>query len=84
VPVPREFLTVPGTPRDPSQGDPTTAFRYDEDYEFIRAIVEGRPCSPSFYDGMRCQAVVDAVLRSASEGRWIDVADVPSIPGHGA
>jgi len=78
VPVPREFLTVPGTPRDPSQGDPTTAFRYDEDYEFIQAIVEGRPCLPSFYDGMRCQAVVDAVLQSASEGRWIEVADVPN------
>ncbi len=79
VPAPREFLTVPSTPRDPSQGDPTTAFRYDEDAEFIQAIVEGRPCSPSFYDGMRCQAVVDAVLRSASEGRWIDVADVPPV-----
>ncbi len=80
VEVPREFLTVPGTPRDPFQGDPTTAFRYDEDYEFIQAIVEGRPCVPSFYDGMRCQAVVDAVLRSASEGRWIDVPDVPDGP----
>jgi len=79
VAVPRAFLTVLGTARDPFEGDPTTTFRYDQDYEFIQAIVEGRACRPSFYDGMRCQAVVDAVLRSSSEGRWIDVADVPLV-----
>lgn len=79
VEVPREFLTYPGSPRDPYQGDPTTTFRYDEDFAFIQAIVEDRPCSPSFYDGMRCQAVVDAVLQSAAERRWVDVADVPAV-----
>ena len=66
-------------PRDPYEGDPTTTFRYDEDVAFVQAIIEDRPCSPSFYDGMRCQAVVDAVLRSAAERRWVDVADVPPV-----
>jgi predicted dehydrogenase len=79
VAVPREFLTYPGSPRDPYEGDPTTTFRYDEDVAFVQAIVEDRPCSPSFYDGMRCQAVVDAVLLSAAERRWVDVADVPAV-----
>lgn len=79
VAVPREFLTYPGSPRDPDQGDPTTAFRYDEDFAFVEAIVAGQPCSPSFYDGMRTQAVVDAVLQSAAERRWVDVADVPPV-----
>ena len=45
----------------------------------MQAIIEDRPCSPSFYDGMRCQAVVDAVLQSAAERRWVDVADVPPV-----
>jgi predicted dehydrogenase len=79
VPVPREFLTYPGSPRDPYEGDPTTSFRYDEDFAFVQAIVEGKPCSPSFYDGARCQAVVDAVLQSAAERRWVDVPDVPPV-----
>lgn len=81
VPVPREFLTVPGTPRDPYSGDPTEGFRYDQAFTFVQAIVEGRAASPSFYDGMRCQAVVDAVLQAAREGRWVDVAGVPADPG---
>jgi predicted dehydrogenase len=81
VDVPREFLTYPGSPRDPFDGDPTTIFRYDEDFAFVQAVVENRPCRPSFYDGMRCQAVVDAVLQSAAERRWVDVADVPTPAG---
>jgi hypothetical protein len=28
---------------------------------------------------MRCQAVIDAVLQSARERRWVDVADVPAV-----
>ena len=79
LPLPPEWLVYPGSPRDPSAGDPATIFRYDEDFAFIQAIVEDRPCVPSFYDGMRCQAVVDAALRSAAEGRWVDVADVPAV-----
>jgi len=82
VPVPREFLVYPGSPRDPGAGDPTTAFRYDQDFAFVQAIATGRGAAhsvPSFYDGMRCQAVIDAVLQSAVERRWVDVAGVPPV-----
>ena len=78
--MPREFLTYPGSPRDPSAGEPTTTFRYDQDIAFIQSIVDGqRDDLPTFYDGMRCQAVVDAVVQSALERRWVDVADVPPV-----
>lgn len=79
VQVPREFLTYPGSPRDPLVGDPTTAFRYDEDFAFVQAILAGHGDIPTFYDGMRCQAVIDSVLQSAQERRWVDVADVPAV-----
>ncbi len=76
VPVPREFLTVPGATRDPAADGPTVGFRYDQAFTFVQSIVENRPASPSFYDGMRCQAVVDAVLQSSQEQRWVDVPGV--------
>jgi len=79
VQVPRDFLVYPGSPRDPLAGDPTSTFRYDQEFAFIQAIVDGRGDIPTFYDGMRCQAVIDAVLQSARERRWIDVADVPPV-----
>ena len=79
VPVPRDFLAYPGSPRDPLVGEPTTTFRYDQDFAFIQAIVAGNSDIPTFYDGMRCQAVIDAVLQSAQERRWVDVADVPPV-----
>jgi predicted dehydrogenase len=76
VPVPREFLVWPGSPRDPSQGDPVATFRYDQDFEFIDAIRNQRPCRPSLLDGARAQAVMDAVLQSAEQRRWVDVPRV--------
>jgi len=79
VPVPRNFLVYPGSPRDPFAGDPTTTFRWDQDFAFIQAIVEGYSRIPTFYEGMRCQAVIDAVLQAARERRWVDVANVPLV-----
>lgn len=76
VAVPEEFLTWPGSPRDPHDGDPLVTFRYDQDVEFVDAIVDGRPARPSFLDGARVQAVIDAALASARERRWVDVAEV--------
>ena len=73
VRVPNEFLKWPGSPRDPIAGDPLITFRYDQDVEFIRAIVDQRPCVPSFIDGAQAQAVMDAALLSAKEKRWVDV-----------
>jgi predicted dehydrogenase len=73
VPVPKEFLKWPGSPRVAGAGDPLITFRYDQDVEFIRAILDERPCVPSFHDGARAQAVMDAALLSAAEKRWVDV-----------
>ncbi|MDB5076382.1 MAG: oxidoreductase [Chloroflexi bacterium] len=33
----------------------------------------GEEMTPSFEDGLRCQEILDAALRSADERRWIDV-----------
>ncbi|GAC1508627.1 MAG: Gfo/Idh/MocA family oxidoreductase [Ktedonobacteraceae bacterium] len=77
--VPREMLVYPGSPRDPAIGDPTVTFRYDQDFAFIQAILGGEQHIPTFYDGMRCQAVIDSVLQSAHERRWVEVPDVPHV-----
>jgi len=76
VTVPREFLVYKNSPRDPSKGDPLATFRYDQDFEFIDAIRNNRPCSPSLLDGARAQAVMDAALVSEREKRWMDVPSV--------
>jgi len=73
VSVPREFLVFPGSPRDPNAGDPLATFRYDQDFEFIDAIRHQRPCRPSFVDGARAQAVMDAAVMSADRHQWVDV-----------
>jgi predicted dehydrogenase len=41
---------------------------------FLEAIRTGRPASPSFEDGLRAQAVLDAVGESVAHGGWVDVA----------
>ena len=73
VPVPDEFLKPKGSPRDPREGKPATVFRYDLAWEFISAIVEGRPAVPSFVDGLNAQIVADAVLESHSSRSWVDI-----------
>ena len=72
--VPREFWTWPGSRRDPGVGDPLVAFRYDQVIEFVNAIREQRPCAITFHDGARAQRVMDAAVRSASLGQWVDLA----------
>lgn len=72
VPVPAEFLKPADSPRDPNQGEPATVFRYDLVWEFISAIVEGRPAVPSFYDGLNAQLIADAVLDSYARRTWVD------------
>ena len=77
VDVPPEFLKPAGSPRDPTQGEPATVFRYDLMWEFVSAICDGRDATPSFYDGLRAQVVADSVLQSHAEKRWIDIPDEP-------
>jgi predicted dehydrogenase len=74
VPVPEEFLVIPGSPRDPRQGVPSTVFRYDLVYELTSAIIENRPAVPGFDDGALAQAVADAVLQSDGTGQWVSIA----------
>ena len=73
VSVPREFWVWPGSPRDPGAGDPLVTFRYDQAFEFVDAIRNQRPCVPSFHDGVRTQAVMDAAIRSAETRQWVDL-----------
>jgi predicted dehydrogenase len=72
VDVPAEFRKIPGSPRDPD-AEPWQAFRYDQDYEFIDAIHAGRPCEPSFVDGLRAQEVMAAIAQSAREHRAVAI-----------
>jgi predicted dehydrogenase len=40
---------------------------------FIDAIVEGRPMTPGFGEGVKAQQVIDAALRSHREGGWVAI-----------
>ncbi|MSR57810.1 MAG: Gfo/Idh/MocA family oxidoreductase [Planctomycetaceae bacterium] len=73
VDVPVEFLTPADSPRDPSQGVPSTVFRYDLVWEFVSAIVEGRDAVPGFNHGASAQAVADAVLQSFETKKWVSI-----------
>ena len=71
--VPREFLTRPGSPRDPDIGNPLETFRWDQAWEFISAIREGRDCVPNFRQGVSAQRVADSIAAAVQERRWIDI-----------
>lgn len=77
VDVPAELLKPKASPRDPSQGEPATVFRYDLVWEFVSAIVERREAVPSFYDGLCAQIVADSTLQSYAERRWIAIPAEP-------
>jgi predicted dehydrogenase len=74
IEVPAEFRRWPGSSR-PIEGDPAVVWRYDQACEFVAAIRQRRPCWPSFLDGLRCQQIMDAIIRSAGEGTWVPVAN---------
>ena len=71
IEIPREFWKVPGSPRDPGNGDPLVTFRYDQAWEFVDAIRNERACVPSFHEGARALAVMDAAVKSAATRQWI-------------
>lgn len=82
LPVPREFWTWPGSPRDPGAGDPLVSFRYDQAVEFVNAIREERACAVTFHDGARAQAVMDAAVESARIREWVELGSpAPATPG---
>lgn len=45
-------------------------------FQFLRALDEGRASSPNFADGLHIQAVMAAAERSAAEGRWVRVGEM--------
>lgn len=74
ITIPKEYRVWPGSPRDPSVSDPLVTFRYDQAWEFVDAIRSQRPCVPTFHDGARAQAVMDAAVRSAETRQWVELA----------
>ncbi len=42
--------------------------------DFLDAVHAGRPCPPTFRDGLATDYVTDAVLASAKSRSWVDVA----------
>jgi predicted dehydrogenase len=71
--VPAEFLKPKASPRDPSQGEPATVFRYDLVWEFVSAIIDKRRAIPSFFDGLKAQMVADAAIESYAHRRWVEI-----------
>ena len=41
--------------------------------DLLLAIDKGENVHPDFYDGLRCQQVLDAAIQSAAKGRWVQV-----------
>lgn len=41
--------------------------------DFMVAVAKDEPIYPDFYDGLRCQQVLDAAVESTVEGRWVGV-----------
>lgn len=39
--------------------------------DFLIAIEKKQAVAPDFYDGVRCQAVLEAVMQSARKGKWV-------------
>jgi predicted dehydrogenase len=43
--------------------------------DFIEAAAQQKPVAPDFYDGLRCQQVLDAVAVSSVDGKWAILPD---------
>jgi len=44
-------------------------------YTMMNGIGSGKQPAPSFYDGLKCQQVLEAVEKSAENGEWVKVKD---------
>ncbi|MCP4398223.1 MAG: Gfo/Idh/MocA family oxidoreductase [bacterium] len=45
----------------------------ENQYTFLKAIVEGHTAQPNIVDGLRTQLILDAAYASAEHGGWVDV-----------
>lgn len=50
-------------------------------YELMEALGRSELLHPNFVDGVKCQAVLDAVARSITTGQWVTVPDLASSKG---
>jgi predicted dehydrogenase len=50
-----------------------------EDFEFLEAVVGGRPHEPGFEDALRCVEVQQALVRSWSSGAWENVTRLAEV-----
>jgi predicted dehydrogenase len=48
---------------------------------FVDAILDDRPVSPNFYDGLKVQEVIDAALESHQSGTWVSLPGATAIAG---
>ena len=71
--VPLEFLKIPGSPRDVRADDPRWGYRYDQAWQFVESARQSKSRAPTFSDGARCQAVLDAALASSETRSWVQV-----------
>jgi len=47
--------------------------QFTGNYVFINSILQDQPISPTFYDGLKAQEVIDAAKESHERGCWISV-----------
>lgn len=74
VKVPESFLRSAHSQREVLATAPNLGFRYDQGIEFVRAIQTGdQNTLPDIVDGLKAQAVVDAVLQSSQSRNWVSV-----------
>jgi predicted dehydrogenase len=45
-------------------------------YQFLKAVSDDRPPSPTLADGLRVQEAMEAAIRSSEEGRWVGIEEV--------
>lgn len=45
-------------------------------YTLMNGIAEGKNPAPNFYDGLACQAVLEAVEKSAETSKWVSIDDI--------
>ncbi len=45
-------------------------------YDMIEGITKNKPIAPDFEDGLKCQQVLDAVIKSSDEKSWINVDEM--------
>ena len=46
-----------------------------EIFDFLQAIAENKPASPSFFDGYKCQQILVSLDRSVAARSWVKVMD---------